>query len=265
MPADTDGDGLTDQIDVDSDSDGVLDADENGDFNNDGVHDSIQVGEPLQTAVTGGGAALWLTIFMLGLVIASRSRRTLLPVMAAFMLLPIVAARADVRPDDESPFHLAAGIGASIVNPEGESNGWHTVGEISDGFKLRLGYRFLPRWFGEVSYVDAGEAEIGNLNPAITDVAAIDYQIPALFIGYLLMDPGQAWNVHLKLGISEILNASNDDRVTFAGQSSAQVAVAIASHWNVSPRWFFSFEHDHYARDASFTSFNIGWRFYADF
>lgn len=265
LPADTDGDGLTDQLDVDSDSDGVLDADENGDFNNDGVHDSIQVGEPLQTAVTGGGAVLWLPIFLLGFAIASRSRRTLLPILAAIMLLPVAAARADLRPDDESPFHLAAGIGASVVDPQGQSNGWQTVGDISDGFKLRLGYRFLPKWFGEVSYVDAGEAEIGNLNPAITDVAAIDYQIPALFIGYVLMDPDQAWNVHLKLGISEILNTSNDDRVTFTGQSSAQVAGAIASHWNVSPRWFVSFEYDYYARDASFASLNIGWRFYADF
>jgi hypothetical protein len=265
LPVDTDGDGLTDQLDVDSDSDGVLDADENGDFNNDGVHDSIQVSGPLQTAVTGGGTALWLTIIMLGFVIASRARRTLLPVLAAVMLLPIAAARADFRADDENPFHLAVGIGASVVAPEGESNGWQTVGDTSDGFKLRLGYRFLPRWFGEVSYVDAGEAEIGNLNPAITDVAAIDYQIPALFVGYLLMDPDRAWNVHLKLGVSEILNESNDDRVTFTWQSRAQAAVAIASHWNVSPRWFVSFEYDYYARDASFASLNIGWRFYADF
>ena len=266
VPADTDGDGLTDQLDVDSDSDGVLDVDENGDFNNDGIHDSIQVSGPLETAVTGGGGAvLWLPIILLGLVIGSRSRRTLLPVLAAVMLLPIAAARADVRPDDENPFYIATGIGASFVDPQGESNGWQTVGNISDGFKLRLGYRISPRWFGEVSYVDAGEAEIGNLNPAITDVAAIDYQMPALFFGYVLMDPDQSWNVHLKLGVSEILNTSNDDRVTFQGQSRVQLAVSIASHWNVTPRLFLSFEHDHYATDASFTSLNIGWRFWADF
>ena len=268
VPPDTDDDGLTDQIDLDSDSDGILDADENEDFNNDGIPDSLQVDGPLQTAVTGGGAVLWLPVILLGFAIASRVRgaaRTLPPLLAVSVLLPVAEARADIDWGDETLFHLSAGAGKSFIAPEGYSNGWRTVGDTSDGFKLRLGYRFLPRWFAEVSYVDAGEADIGNRNSAITDVAAITYQIPALFVGFNLRQSDDPWNVQVKLGVSKIRNESNDDRVTFDQQSSAQIAIGIASEWNVTSRWFYTFEYEYYDRDASFASFNIGWRFAADF
>ncbi|MDJ0793834.1 MAG: Ig-like domain-containing protein [Woeseiaceae bacterium] len=268
VPPDTDGDGSTDQIDFDSDSDGILDVDENGDFNGDGIPDSLQVDGPLQTAVTGGGAVLWLPAILLGFAIASRCRRaarTVLPLMAVVVLLPVAEAKADEDWGDETLAHFSAGFGKSFVAPEGYSNGWHTVGDTSDGYKLRVGYRFSPRWFAEVSYVDAGEAEIGNRNPGITDVAAIRYQIPAAFVGFNLRQSDDPWKVHVKLGVAKIRNESNDDRVRFDQQSSAQAAVGITSEWNVTRRWFYSFEYEYYSRDASFASFNIGWRFAADF
>ena len=188
-----------------------------------------------------------------------------MPLLAVVVLLPITDANAEVDWGDETQFHLSGGVGKSFVSPKGYSNGWHTVGDSSDGYKLRLGYQFSPRWFAEVSYVDAGEADIGNRNPGITDVAAIAYQVPALFAGFNLRKSDDPWNVHVKLGVAKIRNESDDDRVTFDQQSSAQVAVGIASEWNVTRRWFYSFEYEYYARDASFASFNIGWRFHAAF
>ena len=269
VPPDTDGDGLTDQIDVDSDNDGRLDEDENGDFDNDGIHDSIQVhiDEPLQTAIKGGGSMLWLPIIMLFFAIASRSRRTLgpaIPILAVAMLLPATGAKADSYADGEALFHLGVGVGVSVVSPEGESSGWQTIGDSSEGFKLRLGYRFQPRWYAEASYVDAGAAEIGNLDPAITDVASIYYKIPSVFVGYMLRDSAATWNVHVKLGVSDIRNSGYDDRVVFEEQSSWQIAMGLAAQWNVFPRWFVALEHDQYDRDASFTSLNVGWRFDTD-
>ena len=270
VPADTDGDGLTDQIDVDSDNDGILDKDENGDFNNDGINDSIQVqvDKPLKTAVNGGGAMLWLPLILLCFAIRSLFRHSpapALPILAVAMLLPATAARADSYTHGEAPFHVGVGVGMSVVAPEGVSNGWHTVDDSSEGLKLRLGYRFRPRWYAELSYVSAGEAEIGNLNPSITDTAAIDYRIPAVFVGFLLRESAATWNVHLKLGVSQITNYSDDDRVAFEEQSSVQIAMGLAAQWNVSSRWFITLEHDQYDRDASFTSLNAGWRFDADF
>lgn len=210
---------------------------------------------------------LWLPIVMFAFAIASRSpreRRPMLPILAFVFLLPAAGAHADSYADGEGLYHLGVGIGASMVDPEGVSNGWQTVGDTSDGFKLRLGYRFLPQLYAEASYVDAGEAEIGNLNPTITDVAAIDYRIGTLWVGYTLRAPVETWNVHLKLGISEIRNTSNDDRIAFDEQTSAQLATGIAVYWNVLPRWFLALEHDQYDRDASFTSLSIGWRFDTD-
>ena len=270
VPVDTDGDGRTDQIDTDSDNDGILDEDENGDFNGDGINDSIQLPDnsPLQTAVNGGGAVLWLPMILLCFAIASRCRRALipaLPVLVVALLLPVAGAKAESKPHDETPFHVALGAGMSVVAPEGVSSGWQTTDDSSEGFKLRLGYRFHPHWFAEASYVDAGAAEIGNLNPAINDVASIYYKIPAVFVGYMLRDSAASWNVHVKLGVSNIRNASSDDRVSFEEQSEVQVAMGLAAQWNVSSRWFVALEHDHYDRDASFTSINVGWRFYTDF
>ena len=162
-------------------------------------------------------------------------------------------------------FHVGVGVGVSVVAPEGESSGWRTIGDGSEGFKLRLGYRFKPKWYAELSYVDAGAAEIGNLDPAITDVARIYYKIPSAFVGYTLRDSGARWNVHLKLGVSDIRNSSWDGRISFEEQSTWQVAMGLAAQWNISSRWFVALEHDQYDRDASFTSLNVGWRFYTDF
>jgi hypothetical protein len=270
VPPDTDGDGLTNQIDVDSDNDGRLDENENGDFDNDGIHDSLQVhiDEPLQTAVQGGGSMLWLPMILLFIAIAPRSRRTLLstlPLLAVVLLLPVTGAKADYDTPGEPLFHVGAGAGVSVVSPEGESSGWRTIGNSGEGFKLRLGYRFKPRWYAEAGYVDAGAAEIGNQDPAITDIASIYYKIPSVFIGYMLRDSAARWNVHLKLGVSDIRNSSYDGRIAFEEQSTWQVAMGLAAQWNVSSRWFVSLEHDQYDRDASFTSVNVGWRFYTDF
>ncbi len=270
VPPDTDGDGRTDQIDVDSDNDGRLDEDENGDFDADGIPDSIQVhiDEPLQTAVQGGGSMLWLPIILFFYAIVSRSRRTrvsALPILAVVMLLPTTGAQADYDTPGEALFHVGVGGGVSLVAPEGVSRGWQTIGDTSDGYKLRLGYHFHPRWYAEAGYVDAGAAEIGNLDPAITDVASINYKIPSVFIGYMLRDSAARWNIHIKLGVSDIRNSADDDRVVFEEQSSVQIAMGLAAQWNVSSRWFIALEHDQYDRDSSFTSLNVGWRFYADF
>lgn len=261
-PPDTDGDGMTDQIDTDSDNDGIGDGDENGDLDGDGVNDRLQNDGPLETAVNGAGSTLWLPFVILAVILISMVRkaaRFTLPVLVALLVVPVGSANADESV--ELPWHVGIGFGVSVADPEGESNGWRTVDDSSNGFKARIGYRFKPQWYAEVSYVDAGGAKIGNLNPAITDIAEIDYRIPAVFVAYTLREPARAWNVHVKLGISAISNSSNDSRVRYDEQSSAQIALGIAAHWNVTSHWFVALEHDQYDRDASFTSVNLGRRF----
>ena len=261
-PPDTDGDGMTDQIDTDSDNDGLPDRDEDGDFDNDGIDDRLQNDAPLETAVNGGGATSWLALAVLVAILISRARRAArfgLPALAVLLAVPAGTAKADDSP--EQPWHVGVGFGVSVADPEGESNGWRTVDDSSSGFKLRVGYRFKPRWYTELSYVDAGQAKIANLNPAITDIAEIDYKIPAVFVAYMLRESAGPWNVHVKLGVSAIGNSSNDSRVRYDEQSSAQVAMGVAAYWNLTPRWFVALEHDQYDRDASFTSVNLGWRF----
>jgi hypothetical protein len=56
-PVDTDGDGMPDHLDTDSDNDGFDDRSEDGDFNNDGINDRLQAEARIETAREGGGGA----------------------------------------------------------------------------------------------------------------------------------------------------------------------------------------------------------------
>ncbi|MBT8090061.1 MAG: OmpA family protein, partial [Gammaproteobacteria bacterium] len=75
-PVDTDGDGTPDYIDRDSDNDGIDDELEGtNDFDNDGVPDYIDVDGVLETAVSGSGSTGWLLLFVLAAIILLRRAR----------------------------------------------------------------------------------------------------------------------------------------------------------------------------------------------
>ena len=75
-PVDTDGDGAPDYIDTDSDNDGIDDAIEGtDDRDNDGIPDYIDVDGVLETAVSGTGSAGWLLLLALAAVIVVRRAR----------------------------------------------------------------------------------------------------------------------------------------------------------------------------------------------
>ena len=277
-PPDSDGDGLLNYRDKDSDGDGYDDALENGDFNGDGIRDNLQDTGELETAVTGTGSTGLLSLIMLAGFAAFRQLRRGL--LAVVLLAGVVAgsifpgsALADnlcgryvsdvdawlgVKKDFNDCWYVAGGLGLTRIDPEGEANGWHTVDDSSDGFKLILGYHFSPHWFGELSYTDAGEASLDNLNPAIAGEPGITYKIPSLFGGYWLRGPEKDWNVYAKLGLSSINNDVTDNRVPFDKQSSVQLAGGVGIQWRFASRWFVRLEHDTFDRDANYTGLSLG-------
>jgi hypothetical protein len=271
LPVDTDRDGTPDFQDLDSDGDNLADSVENGDFDADGIPDYLQADGGLETAVTGSGAGSMdiLSIILLGFWLALRRYNT------SYLGLPLVlvllgtgqfsspAQAADnCTPGSDmarlSCWYLGAGVGFTRVDPEGESNGWRTSDANSEGFKLLVGYRFRPRWFAELAYTNAGEAELDNLNPAITGTPKITYDVASMYGGYWLREPQSKWNLYGKAGVAAIWNEATDNRVDYDKQTSVQLALGLGGQWRITPTWFARFELDAFDRDARYFGLSVG-------
>ena len=73
---DTDGDGIFNHLESDSDNDGFSDLDENGDYNNDGILDRLQAEPNIRTSRSGGGSTdvLFLQLLLLGILLKRFSK-----------------------------------------------------------------------------------------------------------------------------------------------------------------------------------------------
>jgi|GEM_PF-755211 len=281
--ADTDGDGIKDYRDLDSDGDGFDDVLEAGDFDNDGVIDSLNNNEGgLETAVSGAGSlnkisliflicVLFLRAYLVGLYKRHKYHKPNIVIytLIATVLSSVVPhghANSDMcaayeRDIFNKCWYVGAGIGRSYLNPEGEVNGWRTDDNNSEGLGVHIGYKFTPHWYSELSYIDAGEAGLGNRNPmldqAISD-AAITYVIPSLAIGYYLWDKPYGWNLYGKSGLSVIKTQATDNRIGEETQSTAQLTFGLGAQYrfNRSP-WFAQLQLDSFDRDARFISIRL--------
>jgi opacity protein-like surface antigen len=244
---------------------------ENGDFDNNGVPDYRQNDGGLETAVSGSGAGSLGIFSVLGLLallllrqLRSGAFSVLLcvPVLGVLLSQPAAAAqRCEWDPKRLATadcWYLQAGLGYTWVDPEKRSNGWHTSDDNSNGYKVALGHYFKPKWFAELSYSDLGEAELDNLNPAITGTPTIDYRVAALFAGYQLREPESRWNLYAKVGVSAIFNEADDDRVDYDKQTSVQLALGAGLQWRITRRWFARLEYDAFDNDARFAGLSIG-------
>ncbi len=271
IPTDTDGDDLANYQDADSDGDGISDLLENGDFDSDGIPDYLQNDSGLETAITGSGTGSLglLSLMLLSVLLALRYRPQSgsLPVVLAACLCvssivaePVVASECNPSNQhvDFACWYLAAGLGLTHVDPQGESNGWHTADDSSHGYKVMLGYHFKPRWFAELAYTDAGKARLDNQNPAITGSPGISYDVLSLYAGYWLRAPDSRWNLYAKAGMSSIANDVNDNRVNFDKQTSTQLAVGIGAQWRFTTHWFGRLELDSFDRDALYVGLSVG-------
>lgn len=273
-PVDTDGDGMPDYVDDDSDNDGIPDTVDRGDKDNDGIPDRIDADEgQLETAVTGSGTfglAGLIVLAVLAWALSAYRARARLPVLAACLLLPFVATER-VHADDhvcagsgdefQRCWYGGIGLGATHVDPEGQAGGWSTNDDSDSGWKLYGGYQFLPRWSVELSYVDGGEAGLGNADPALEQLipdASIDYATPSLMAVRWLNTTNSRWNAFLKLGLSAISNDASDARIPFEKQSDIQLAAGLGAQARLADRWFVRGDIDLYDRDHYYLGVSIG-------
>jgi uncharacterized repeat protein (TIGR01451 family) len=232
-------------------------------------------GEGLTTAVRGAGSFDIFTLLMAALLLLSRYRIRLRRVAPVFFfgltlcaLQPSAAQAQNVCGESNSTesdgyefepcWYLGIGAGSTKVHPEGEAAGWHTVDDSSEGKKLFLGYLLRPHWFAELAYTDAGAAKLGNRDPLVSGNPGLSYEIPSVFIGYLLNEPDSKWNLYAKAGTSAISNEVNDSRVPFDKKTSVQLALGAGVQWRFTERWFLRLEHDSFDRDSNYTGLSIG-------
>ena len=278
---DTDGDGIPNYRDTDSDNDGYNDAIENGDFDGDGRNDALQPGDTLNTAVTGTGGIGLLWLMMLSGLLLLRSRvkaranlSTALLLAAFFMtaITPIdsIAGIYDCArhvPFDKSEekdfndcWYLGGGLGVTHVEPEGSASGWRTTDSSDSGYSLYVGKHFKSLWFGEFIYSDLGEAGLTNFNPSITGTEKIAYTVPTVHVGRFLWEPERTWNFYAKAGISAIQNEATTPLVPFEKTTSVQLTGGVGVQWRAeSSGWFARLGGEFYDRDANYIGVSIGY------
>jgi len=111
--------------------------------------------------------------------------------------------------------------------------------------------------------MDAGEASLSNLNPALTaliDDAAITYKIPSLMAGYILWENAPL-DVYVKAGVSSISTKASDKRIGHKKETSVQFALGAGMHYSFAKSWQLDLGLDSYDTDARVVSLGISRRF----
>ena len=291
---DTDGDGISNYREVDSDGDGISDNDENVDADGDGILDNLQPDniqkddERLETAVNGIGSfgpMSLLAMLFLGFTRLLRSGRVnvllqknkLAAISSVLLMLTTFSATAssdinycgrhnplnsDTDEDFKKCFYIGAGyLFKTHVHPRGEAKTWKTSDDSDAGYNIYLGWHFKPRWFGELSYADLGDAGLSRTAPSPAE-GEISYKIPSLHIGYWLFEPENRFNVYVKAGLSAISNKETPSEIPFEKQNSVNLTGGIGVQWRSQTSGLFArLAADFYDRDAASVGINVGYYF----
>lgn len=272
--ADTDGDGLPDYRDADSDNDGFDDAKENGDFNNDGINDRLQKDPGLKTGLKGGGGSFGLLTILALFAFAwvrnasgvARAAVLVLAIGVGAMHMPAASAEeATEACASDSSFtkgcwSVGVGAFATKLQPDDSESVWKLNDDSDWGYKLSAEYRFRKHWFFELGYADMGRAIVTNRNPAITGREPIDYSIPSLFAGYLLLDSASRFNMHAKIGYA-MLRTEAASYVIENQKNSDQIALGAGVRVRLWKGLELQLEHEYYDKDARQTGLAIRYGF----
>jgi len=265
--ADTDGDGIPDYRDSDSDNDGFPDGKEWGDFNRDGINDALQKDPGLKTGLKGGGGSFGLlavlVLFTLAFVrrLQGAARAAVVVGAVGVSALHMPTARAqDAAPCTESCWSIGVGAFATKLQPDDSRSVWKVVDDSDVGYKLSAEYRFEKHWFLELGYAEMGGATVVSRNPAIVGREAIDYSIPSLFGGYLLLDPASRFNVHAKVGYAK-LRTDAPSYVIDKQQNGDQIALGAGLRMRLWQRLELQLEHEYYDEDARQTGLTVRYAF----
>jgi len=250
---DTDGDGIDNYLDTDSDGDGIVDGNENGDFNNDGVNDRLQATGKVETGLHGSGSngLLMLMILASAILIRQRKRATIVA-FAVLSLLSLNTQAGESCQFDEAfsnseCWYVGAGLGLSHLEPDYRETSWRVSDNSDNSLKLLAGFSFSEHMFAELSFENMGTARLNNLNPSITDTLKIDYSAIGASVGYWWNEHNAKWNFYGKLGVASL----NTDTGVYVEQDfGRQFTFGAGIQWHFSDNWFARLDLTAYDADA---------------
>ena len=257
---DTDGDGILNFRDADSDNDGIRDGDENGDFNGDGVNDRLQKDGGVETGINGAGSSggIFLMLVAAAAFIGRFRRNAALSVVVATLLSSGVQAEENCHWEkafaSSDCWYVGGGMGYSQLEPEPRESSWVNEDKNDIAYKLFAGYPIKKHFFAEVSYEDMGSAVMRNLNPAITDKLNVSYKAFGTNVGYWLRERNADWNLYAKVGVA-FLNTSTGE--TVEQDNGTQLTLGAGIEWNFADNWFARLDLTGYDKDASVIGINI--------
>jgi hypothetical protein len=261
---DTDGDGIPDALDLDSDNDGISDSREGRfDSDHDGIPDSLDQPGHLETAVRGAGAIDPLTaaglLAALGLVLLRRvgSSRVLPAVLSAVALAHPAAAIAG-EPTDEG-WYIGLDAGFSRVEPRAREGGFKVDDDQSAGFRASAGYAWSAHWSAEAFFADGGEAGISSDNPGVGHLGEIEYKMLGVGVEWLPLAAGRNAKFFplVKLGAVRIDNSSNSTAIVYEKLNDVGVYVGGGGGMRIGKSWLAQAEVVSYDEDELFISVGI--------
>ncbi|HEU5133782.1 MAG TPA: outer membrane beta-barrel protein [Steroidobacteraceae bacterium] len=259
---DTDGDGMNDSLDLDSDNDAILDSREGrGDFDGDGVPDSIDKQGTLQTAVRGAGALDPLSLLgmlaVIGCIALRRTARRAAPVVALASLVAGQAGAADVP---GKGWYVGLDTGMSRLEPQNDDGGYKVDDSQSFGYRVTAGYAWNRNWSIEGFFADGGDAGISSDNPGVGHLGDIGYKVFGVGFQWLPFDGGidEQWFPLLKFGASHIQNNATSSQIVYEKLNDLGVYFGGGAGMRLGQSWVGQAEVVSYDADELF--FTVGIR-----
>ncbi|GAA3949166.1 hypothetical protein [Allohahella marinimesophila] len=256
---DTDGDGLENYRDRDSDNDGLEDGQENVDFNQDGIPDRLQVTPKIQTAVGGTGsigALPLLSMFGFGLLVFALGAGRAQAAQPGCFNEQGDGSEEPMFQLSAACTYLGASMGMSTLEPETKGTGFRLIEDGDLAWKVFGGVQFHRNFFAEVLYSVLGDAEVRSINPNAGS-AAISYAAPAVMAGFLLNGNRKSWDLFAKVGVSTLMTDSDSSRIAVEEDSSLQLAWAGGLLYHITPGLSVRGEFEQFSEDASSMTLGI--------
>jgi hypothetical protein len=262
---DSDGDGVSDSLDLDSDNDGISDSREGrGDSDHDGIPDSLDAPGHLETAVRGAGAVDPLTIAgLLGafaLALLRRVRRArVLPAVIAVTVICVHPGTASAADPVVEGWYAGLDAGMSRLEPRNRGGGLEVDDGQSTGFRVSAGYAWTAHWSAEAFYADGGKAGISSDNPNVGHLGDIAYKMLGVGIEWLPLAGGRKGKFFplVKLGAVQIENSSSSPAIRFEKLNDLGVYVGGGGGMRLGKSWLAQAEIVSYDQDELFITIGV--------
>jgi len=270
MVIDTDGDGIPNYRDLDSDADGFSDTQEQlNDFDQDSIPDYIDKNEILRTSTQGIGANGWELLALSFLLIIMRQiairRKTLIAIMMVLLTTNAYAnetTSAELVDKSTNPWpverwFIGFDLGASWLDPDDENTDFNVSDDTSQGFRIEAGYDWNKYIAVEGFYLFPGSAEITHVNPAIGKLGKLKYHTFGLGIDYRPVWHEKKILPHLKLGVSTTRNSTTDDQIDYERVSDISLYFGLGASWRFRQDLAAHVELVTYDKDEMFLSVGL--------